>query len=491
MSGVNRYWIVSALLLIHGAFQWQHLQLDFWNDELYTLEHFVLKPAWAASHDYHSTNNHVLFSLLGQAWANLLGINGTLQAIVHPLALRLLPFTISCITILLTQRLASRLAGWSAALLAGIILITSIPFYNYASQMRGYGLSMCLYAALGNALLGYGTPGSLRTAGLVALLTAMLLYTLPSNIYYILAMMAIIISYAIYVRRDKLLLREQASKLIAMTAGIAVASLLYVPLWMDMRRLPIFSAGSALRPLEALRERLPVVAYHFLSWRYLLLLMPLVYLIAHRKEWKQWIAVIALVFVLPFALADLRGSSTPYRVFITGLPVLCAAIGMASARVLSRIRAVGWRRAAFLGLAFYCLCTCLLQLRKTDAAALRDIMRGERSGDLYFQYNLHFYHPRRDAAQYLGQFARPSIPLVEACRMDEELLKYLSMAGWNRAAAKKLSLAQSISLYDTVDVLTERPLQLQALPGAAHMQIQLLPDPRSVQIIRLIRRPAS
>jgi hypothetical protein len=135
---------------------------------------------------------------------------------------------------------------------------------------------------------------------------------------------------------------------------------------------------------------------------------------------------------------------------------------------------------------------CFSQLQKLKAQTAADIRKGERSGDLYIQYHLNFFQPATDAAIYWQKYRKANIPLVEACRMDEELLKYLSWQGWNRNTEKRLSIAQTLANYDTVDILIERPanfLDTFRVTYPAAQITELLPGLRQVQILRVVQKP--
>ncbi|MFK7775093.1 MAG: hypothetical protein AB8F94_23330 [Saprospiraceae bacterium] len=60
-----------GLLLVFIAFyfiQKDHLNLDFWNDEIYTLKHFIFAPIATTLSDYHVPNNHIFFNLINNIY---------------------------------------------------------------------------------------------------------------------------------------------------------------------------------------------------------------------------------------------------------------------------------------------------------------------------------------------------------------------------------------------------------------------------------------
>src|SRR5690606_33060200 len=148
------------------------------------------------------------------------------------------------------------------------------------------------------------------------------------------------------------------------------------------------------------------------SARYLLLLPLLAFLWKEKRRRLPWLWAMALMCALPFLLADLFAGAAPHRVFLTALPLLCLGMAIAISRALSAIRSSRFRMAAFATACLYCLVVFGFQLRRTQAVALADIQNGTRRLDLYYQYNLHYFHPQADARLYLQRFARPGIPIV-------------------------------------------------------------------------------
>jgi hypothetical protein len=486
------WWPLVAILLLHLILQFPHLSLDYWNDELYSLEHFLLASLKVAVNDYHSTNNHILFSLLGHMWATLGGVHSMPDAVVHLEWMRLFPFLCSCLAIVAVHRTGNVAGGRHAGWIAALILVTSIPFYNYACQMRGYCLSMCLYAWLSYCVLRAWRKPTLLWLCSIGMLSLLVVYTLPSNLYFIAALLTIVAG-CMFFSGDvgQRIHRPAVSILFALAAGLLIATLLYLPLRHQMDRLPIFSSGSAPIHLEALRKRLPIVAYHFLSARYLLLIPVLLFLAMQGRMRWLWIWCMAVVFLLPFLLADIRGNSTPYRVFLTGLPLLSVGLALPIAEGIGRLKTRDLQNIALAIVALYCTISCFYQIEKTRAAAGIDIEQGERSVDLYVQYNLHFFHPRADARFYMRAYHKSTIPLVEGCRMDEEVLKYLSMEGWDRKVAQQWNVSKALTAYDTVDVLTERPQLLEdsmLRQNPPVLAYTLLRYKSSVEIMRLVRK---
>ena len=162
---------------------WSHLDLDYFNDEIYTLKHFVFCSLEKTVLDYHVPNNHILFNLINNLYARLTGLETFHQALQQPLRLRLLPLFYALGSLYLVIRIAWSRVNPYAGVLAGLALITTIPYFNFAFQLRGYGLSAFLLLALVYVVgRREKTNGLRRGLGLVVL-TALLFYAVPSNLY--------------------------------------------------------------------------------------------------------------------------------------------------------------------------------------------------------------------------------------------------------------------------------------------------------------------
>jgi hypothetical protein len=280
--------------------------------------------------------------------------------------------------------------------------------------------------------------------------------------------------------------------LAALVVGVGIAVLFYLPIASQMAGIPSFHAGS--HTTGSLTHTMPVVAYHFLSARYLLLLLyPLGLFLSLRGKLtgrRLPIAIVlvsVLVFVVPFILSEIRRDNAPYRIFLTGLPILISGAALIIARCFGLLQNRIARFTMAVMLVTYCILVCITQINKTAHQALNDIAKGTRAGDLYFQYNLHYYHPRKDAQGYLAQYRNPQVPLIEACRSDAEILKYLRLSG--HYIQDNCTLASALAEYKTIDVLIENPASFyDSLPVADKARWthrQLLPGPRNVQFIRI------
>lgn len=487
-QAVRNVWPLAALLLLHTLLQLPHLRLDFWNDELYTLSHFVLVPAGRALSDYHVPNNHILFSLLAQGWASLAGIDTMQSAVTHIVWLRLLPFFFSFLSLSFVFFAARKMSRSMAAPLAALLLLSSIPFYNFASQMRGYSLSICLFSALGYSVIVASKKAGWAHLLAIFLLSVACVYTLPTNFFFLGAAALALLGAAFFFRTENvglLSMKNAWAISLAIACGAMAVGALYLPLLPQMRGWQQHATGTV-SPLENTRHALPVVAYHFVSARYLLMIPALAFLWKKKRLRLAWLWAMGSLFFIPFLLADLTGSAAPHRIFLTGLPLLCIGLAIAISRALTSIRNPNLRTLAFVAVCAYCIIVLDRQTARTRTVALADVERGTRRLDLYYQYNLQFFQPQADARDYLQHCAQQNIPLIDACDEENDLVKYIRLYG---AFAHDSSLLPTLisSGKDTIDVMTEQPQRLADSLHAMGWQGSMTPLLKGIHRIQIVR----
>ena len=96
--------IVVISFLFFAGIQLFFLQNDFWQDEVYTLFHFVFVPLHTTITNYHSTNNHVLFSVLNNIIKQIFNFSQLSDVLLHPYLLRSIPTIISLLTVFIIYK---------------------------------------------------------------------------------------------------------------------------------------------------------------------------------------------------------------------------------------------------------------------------------------------------------------------------------------------------------------------------------------------------
>jgi hypothetical protein len=445
-------WLGLVLLALPFVF-WvlrRSINLDFWYDEVYTLDHFVFVPLFKTLTDYSQPNNHILFNLLNNLYVSCLGLRDTYEAMDSPWVLRIPPLLYAAGALGFTFQAARRCGGAAAGLLAVIVLATTVPFFHFAAQVRGYSLSMLLLTAMVYFLLCREEDGRPWHAIATSAAGSLALYTIPSNLYFLLSVAAFYLAAALlhaaggpapraplephtaasdvppgvpaathatgFLRR---LCNRYLVGTLLMAASAGGAVVLYLPV------LPQLLSSAALRPgsrFEAavLTQLMPQMFLYLISGRYALLLLPLAAVLAavlarsrcaEDGLWRRWLFCLALL-VLPFVWSWARGDRPPDRVFVNLAPVFALFVAISGRIAWGRLPAR--RGPALAGIAVaavYGYAVFGLSVRAVDRRLLADIEQGCKSQDAFYAYYQAYYRPCGVMKELLARYATDPAPV--------------------------------------------------------------------------------
>lgn len=143
--------IIWALIACVCAIPWlsyvvfEYINLDFWRDEIYSLEHFVFVPITTIVTDYHIPNNHVFANLLNHIFLYTLDLEDV-DLLIYPWKIRILMLLYTIITFVYVYRIGRNFFHPLTSILSVMVLGSTLPFLNFAVQVRGYSLSIMLNA---------------------------------------------------------------------------------------------------------------------------------------------------------------------------------------------------------------------------------------------------------------------------------------------------------------------------------------------------------
>lgn len=361
--------VSTVILLALSAmtfFAWgvHYADFDLWWDELDSLTEYALVDFTTTATKYPYPNNHIFFNLVSNAVTRAWGERDIYQIMDQVPVLRWIQWLLSAGTIGYVFFAGRRRFGDIGGALAAVLLVTSLPFLNFAMQLRGYGLSMLFVAGLlfhcafpraskpgDDSSSGHGEHHPRRFAAtvvLTALFSLALLYTVPSNVYFLIALVFVLFVRLVTEVRYKtkqpsstpskasdpmasipsLLLRHRDTWFIAAIGiGTIATFIAYLPV-LDNVLHNRFVTDTPDHRWFVLANRLPEVLRHFLSGRYLLLVavIPgLFWAISARSRTRSdgWGAIPTLLalFLIPFLLSFLRNDVPFQRTFIHLAPV--------------------------------------------------------------------------------------------------------------------------------------------------------------------------
>ncbi len=465
--------IFMLLLLLYTVLQWRYLALDFWNDEIYTLRYFACASFAAVLTDYHVPNNHILFNALNRLYLLLIGETDFLTLLQSPEKLRGLMFVYAGLTLWGTWKLGARFFSLLTGLLAVAISATTLPYLNFALQIRGYGLSALWLLGLLYSTLSFHEKRSRGAAFGIIGSAGALMYTLPSNLYFILAVGLFWgICWVRHMLHNGLHLRNKAFQIALLTAiGLKLALLAYVPVFGQVFNNPYVTY----EPFKwsNLTYYAPVVLGDFMGGRWWLLPFALLGYALGRRDWlpqAQSALLLLTVLVLPFLLVYILGNAAPKRIFIPLVPVfaLLLSVGIAAeVRELPRFR---WQGVvAVLLVAGYGVFQVFQGWSESSAQMMADIKLGGRSQGLTHQYYSWHYRPQREVDLYKDDYFYPGIPVgIVGCEphglryfLEAEGIPYLQDA----------NVDSLLNRHDTVDIFSSRPLRLMREAAYANGEI--------------------
>ena len=327
----------------------RRLVLDFWLDEMMSIVRHIQPSISSALLWYPVPNNHVFANFLGGLYVQLIGLRELGQILENPVVLRLLYLVTGLGTILLLPYIAQREYGKRAGWLAVVLLTTTIPFLNFMVQVRGYSLTLFLASLLVLLTLRYRERNARADALGIALLVCFLFFTIVSNLYFLLALLAF---YALdglvdwrrgqsgrwSLRADEFVLYNPGWTLAVMVAaGLLLALVFYLPIFeqvFDNR----YVTSEGLFQGTVWFDAFPRTMGYFASNRGLLFLAAgfgvlLGWAKARRRRderTRYWTGLLLAAVFFPYLISFIRGDNPFERTFLVTLPafILLAAFGL-------------------------------------------------------------------------------------------------------------------------------------------------------------------
>lgn len=306
--------------------------VDFWYDEVMSLEEFILVPFKKTVTDYSVPNNHIFFSLLMNGWLKLWGIHTFAEAVQSIWIVRLLPALFSAGTLYMVAATANRATKQQWGILAAVVMMCMLPFYNYVTQVRGYGLSMLLITLTANRLITYYQTRKVVQGVWASLCTALFIYTIPSNLYPVIAFLTVAGVMGLWtiakqgIKQGINSVHIKAALFVG--SGVIVAIVLYLPVFKQVISNDYVKSAGMFR-VEIWSEALQVLKYLLKPYYIALILMlwGLWFAITTKADFRI-IAVLAAVILLPFVFSYVRGDKPFDRVFLWICPLLAISTGV-------------------------------------------------------------------------------------------------------------------------------------------------------------------
>jgi len=394
MKAKSLYYIfafLGCIPLILWAYE--YMQVDLWYDEAYSLEHFALVDWKSTMLNYPAPNNHVFFNLTSQILSRIAGLRDLFDAIENVYVFRLFQGIIALATAWYSAAILKRHLKVKSSFLVYVVLFTCIPFMNFALQLRGYNMSALFLVMLVYYAWNYIEAGKKSAQIMVVVSSVLMLYTIPSNVYFLLGFWLVLFGFWGYQfrKKEKLQAKRNFKVLVAIALGVVLAVLLYFPIIEDVifnkfsgRTVPgiFYSAGLFLNLLP-----------EFISERHLLLvlLLPGVYFFYKKAstQEKRYFIFLVCLFLVPFGISFLHQKAPFPRVFMPLAPIFAMLLTVIVAKFIDAIKQQFRHYVLLLGTIAYCILVFASQMKMNSIRVSKALIEDNQlAQNLYQNYYL-------------------------------------------------------------------------------------------------------
>lgn len=373
--------VVFTIPTLYCLFRFM-LNQPFWSDETHSLLHYCFNamPFFPAT-IYDLPNNHIFLDLIISAYAKLVHVHSFCDAVLSPWKIRILFLLFSFGSIGFCAAAAAKI-NRNAFYPAVIIVTTTIPFYLWTTQVRGYSLLFLLFSALIYVLLCIREKITLTRLTWVMILTALSIYTLPFAAVFIGGMMVWFgFSFLADLWQLKKARTDRAFKLhdvlrdgnfqiiLAFIAGLLMAAALYYPVLDQV--IANFKPGGFVGPTEngsvlthfwehIVKPFFMTTLDGIISKRWLLISLILVgagfsfsAVRDHHRE-RRFAGFFLTVLIVPFLLCGIAKYTPFTRHFSTIIPAAVIAEAAFLSVLLNYLPTEKARILANIGLFLYC-----------------------------------------------------------------------------------------------------------------------------------------
>ena len=397
----NINYILGAVGLIPFiAWVYMHINIDIWYDEVFSFENFVLVNWKDIIFNYPLPNNHIFFDIISKIISITFNLRNIFSIAEHVYVFRSFQALIALATAYYSSLIIKRFFNREFFYLINVILFTCIPFLNFSLQLRGYNLSSLLLITIIYYSWTYAENPQKKTRNILIFSTFGLLYTIPSNLYFLIAFgISILYNWHMSLRdaqRNTMYSLAYKRILIFISIGLCIATIAYFPVLKNVI-FNDYSSKPAPYPLYSFVLFIKIIP-DFFSKKYLLLffLLPGIFLFSkHKKDTAKFIS---LLFLLMFSfIISFFHQKAPFdRVFVVLSPIFCILI------TILLLNTVIWlkQRKIILSscltfIVIYCLITFKQELKINEQLATKDMTQNNIiDQNIYTNYYLEtFFHP--------------------------------------------------------------------------------------------------
>ena len=483
--------LIPTILITAFFLYWEwafYISRDLVWDEVVSLKNFVLTGLNVTVGYYPDVNNHVFFNLLNNFYCKFYGIGDVYEAMDHVVGIRMFTAFITVLTLIYTYKIGNKFFGQNAGFISVIILLTTMPFLNFTMQLRGYTLSMAFMAMSVYYLWSFERKQTWYYALGIVLTTFGFLYSIPSNIYFIMSLGIIYFIKWIYdafkpIPEDSEItivkqwfLQKDVYLLLFFIAGTALAFLAYLPILEDIlneRHLEQLKGKS--HYAHTFNKVIPYVLYYLLSYRFLLLIPFVAIFFAFYKSVKEnekderyfRLLFLLLIILISFGISLARGDRPHQRTFTPLAPAFAVMFGGLTHYFLNDIKLFKGRQLLSFSIVFiYCVSSFFYCDHLREKTLAKAILKGKKTYNMFYNfyqsenYNIRSLDPLIQRAKKTGYpiiMAKEIDRVAEGEYLHKNDLRYYSTAwvrkvpthnavGWEYHIMMELSMGKNVKV---------------------------------------------
>lgn len=454
-----------TVVLVVFAFGWNHVSLGLWYDEVLSIKEFVLHDFIHTATYYPEPNNHIFFNLFNNVMTRLIGVRDFHELLDYVVVLRGIQWMVGLITLGYIFRFASKFFNLETAWIATIVFATTLPFLNYMVQLRGYNFSMLFVIMALYYVHSYLVEQKRTYLFLMAGSLFLLVYTMPSNVYFFTALMLVLGANWLYnfVKNNKAAFTERIygsenNKYWNLLWGGAVSSffimLAYAPVISNMLNDKYLNRVPDDR-FFALTVRLPKYLGSAVSGRQLLILLAICTMLygwrfgTFKIHARKCLGLFFLL-LMPFVFSFLQNNYPLARTFVHLTPIFALLVAIPLGLVIQSLDMKKSLKTIVISCIYaYCIFSLSVDYKIIQNQLSWNLKKGKRAQNNYFAYyQAHSYRPDLAAKQILAHYKENPYPVVLA---PKELDAITLMDYLNKYEVKNYFLKRISPINHTAD----------------------------------------
>ncbi len=455
MKAKKIYDFFTIIVGLSPFFYWviTRINQDGWWDELISLKEYALVSLDTVTSTYPDPNNHILFNLINNLFIKILGFRNFYEVLDYMYNLRILQAFFALITIYYAFIIIRIFFNKEYAFIIVATLCSTVPFLNFSLQLRGYNLSMMFTAMIIFHTWNYSYQKRKIDIIILPLLIFFSLYTIPSNIYFLLALFVTVLfdwkrkrsdyKKGIESKHEKKKKQQQLSSvfrkidktylqlILAASIGITICFIAYLPIIENLLNNRFVTKAPQER-LYVITTLLPQILKSFFSAKWLLLpCIPIYFFLwLNTKKRNTYstnhkLRYLIIIFLLPFLLIVIHNKLPFQRTFIMLTPVFSLIISVLIIGLIEKLSLKpNYKHLVLSILSIYFICTSFIELSGNDKQLNLNLQSEVREQNIYRNYYLSRDFNPHNVAKRIAKMNDIKMPVVMLDELDRVSLTF-------------------------------------------------------------------